>query len=380
MIEFTCFNCGKKLRVRDEAAGKRGHCPQCETVIQVPQAPSRRTEATPISAARSSDTHRMTERTPVEYMPAPAGPALEAGHVPQALSVNVHLPRRTSSLGVVSLILGGLAFILCWIPLVGIATIPLSVIGFLLAAAGAIVSLRRGSTGIGYPVGGAAVCGLALAIGVSQVIVVGAAADAASEAMGELSSTSNVRSPNTAAPALAGNGRSASPRATASPAASGDVEPEWPSAKRPVRFGDIQVALPVVNVAKVVVGSPIDRKRSLSRDDHLIVFVQIENLSKTKKIHYESWQGGSISLVRDYATLEDNYGNTYKRIDFGFDADVAGHVERDSIYPGKTLGDVLVFEQPVDTVKYLNLELPARNVGGDGMIRVRIPADMIQRR
>ena len=38
MIEFTCTQCGKQLRVKDEAAGKNGKCPQCGTVLHVPNA------------------------------------------------------------------------------------------------------------------------------------------------------------------------------------------------------------------------------------------------------------------------------------------------------------------------------------------------------
>jgi len=36
-IEFTCSKCGKKLRAKDELAGKRGKCPKCQTPFTVPQ-------------------------------------------------------------------------------------------------------------------------------------------------------------------------------------------------------------------------------------------------------------------------------------------------------------------------------------------------------
>ena len=36
MIGFKCSGCGKNLRVRDGAAGKRGKCPQCGTIVIVP--------------------------------------------------------------------------------------------------------------------------------------------------------------------------------------------------------------------------------------------------------------------------------------------------------------------------------------------------------
>jgi len=37
MIEVTCENCGKHLRVKDEFAGKKGKCPGCQTLLTVPE-------------------------------------------------------------------------------------------------------------------------------------------------------------------------------------------------------------------------------------------------------------------------------------------------------------------------------------------------------
>lgn len=37
MIKFSCNNCGHKLGVRDEMAGKRGKCPECSGIIVVPE-------------------------------------------------------------------------------------------------------------------------------------------------------------------------------------------------------------------------------------------------------------------------------------------------------------------------------------------------------
>jgi|GEM_PF-3045094 len=37
MIEFNCSECGKKLKVTGDAAGKRGKCPQCGALLRVPE-------------------------------------------------------------------------------------------------------------------------------------------------------------------------------------------------------------------------------------------------------------------------------------------------------------------------------------------------------
>ena len=37
-IPVQCQNCGKSMKVKDDMAGKRGKCPQCGSVIEVPMA------------------------------------------------------------------------------------------------------------------------------------------------------------------------------------------------------------------------------------------------------------------------------------------------------------------------------------------------------
>lgn len=78
-------------------------------------------------------------------------------HAPQppTPTVNVNLPRRGSSLGIASLILGVVAFAICWIPLLGMLGIPLSGLGLLLGIVGTIVAVVRRGSGIGFPIAGA---------------------------------------------------------------------------------------------------------------------------------------------------------------------------------------------------------------------------------
>ena len=111
----------------------------------------------------------------------------------------------------------------------------------------------------------------------------------------------------------------------------------------------------------------------------LSVTVEITNLSQTKKLEYRTWAGADVAFDRDYGSLVDNFANSYKRMSFGMHEPVARN-ERASIYPAKSLTDVLVFEPPVSQVQYLRLELPGDNFGGSGMIRIQIPAAMLSRR
>jgi hypothetical protein len=40
--------------------------------------------------------------------------------------------------------------------------------------------------------------------------------------------------------------------------------------------------------------------------------------------------------------------------------------DNESIYPGKSVDDVLVFEEPVDGTTKITLELPRKNIGVEG--------------
>ena len=46
MIAFACPECGKRLEIRDEHAGKKAKCPGCGAVLTVPRKSSRRVEQT----------------------------------------------------------------------------------------------------------------------------------------------------------------------------------------------------------------------------------------------------------------------------------------------------------------------------------------------
>ena len=75
-IEFICPTCGKTLKLRDEAAGKRGRCPFCKGVVTVPSADSEEDELVEIIPP----TAPKTEQRP----PAPPPPA-EARTTPPPL-------------------------------------------------------------------------------------------------------------------------------------------------------------------------------------------------------------------------------------------------------------------------------------------------------
>jgi hypothetical protein len=147
---------------------------------------------------------------------------------------------------------------------------------------------------------------------------------------------------------------------------------EWTPHNKPIRSGDVQVQITGVSVGKVPLKDVL--REGQSKDALLMVKLELLNQSATRKLEYRGWAGRDFALGRDYATVKDNFGNGYKRISFGFSSQPVGAVERtESIYPNKSVTDVLVFEPPLDTATHLDLELPAKNFGGEGMLRFRVP-------
>jgi DNA-directed RNA polymerase subunit RPC12/RpoP len=80
MIEFKCSECGKQLRVNDDAAGKKGKCPQCGAMIVVPgeemvtieaAQPLRATPPPPPSAG--AEERANTTAPEIEQKPGPRG-------------------------------------------------------------------------------------------------------------------------------------------------------------------------------------------------------------------------------------------------------------------------------------------------------------------
>lgn len=302
--------------------------------------------------------------------PVPPAPALEPGHAVGAPSVNVHLPRRTSSLGVASLILGIVAFLFCWIPLLGIISTPLSALGLVLGIIGFLVAVFRRGAGIGYPIAGSLVSGFALFIAISMTVATGEAIDSlAKTSQEDIATNQQVVEPADSVDTERTKGRGPKKRKPAI---------TWTSALRPVAQGDVQIRVTAARVGKVTLQDRILDRTFETDEPYLTVVVRVSNESRTSKLDFATWMGMDFSFERDYASLKDNYGNIYKRVTFGATTHPVGHVERASLYPHKSLEDVLVFEPPLRNIEYLRLELPAGNFGGKGMIRLQIPAEMIQ--
>jgi len=232
-------------------------------------------------------------------------------------------------LGIAALVLGIVAVLSICVPP---ATLGFGLLGMLLGGIGAAAGWRH--RGAGMAIAGMIVCLVPLAL--YSVVVIGGVA-------------------------LLGMGAAVAAKGPA-PAVSGPVAPPVVPASQPVRRGDIQVELKWLKVDSVLV-EDLGGEKHLSKP-YFAIMVHVRNLSSTQKADYRSWAGRNFSMD-GLATLADDKGNTYKRIDFGFDHPV-GSVESGSIYPGAEISDIIVFERPVDAAGTLRLELPVVNFGASG--------------
>jgi hypothetical protein len=155
---------------------------------------------------------------------------------------------------------------------------------------------------------------------------------------------------------------------TTPPPSASHSEEQWNDASKPVQQGKVQIEVTQAFVGKVPLKSLGDEGGE-SKDPLCQISLRITNRASASKIDYRGWQGNSLL---SHARLTDEVGNRYRGISFGFGTKVVGQVESESIYPGKSIEDKLVFEVPVDSAKYLRLELPASNLGEKGTVRFQI--------
>lgn len=314
---------------------------------------------------------------PLEFVPnAPRPASPRPPELPQ-LSPAPAATGGSNSLGIASLVLGALAFSICWVPFLGLFGTPLSGLGAILGVVGLVAAVRRSGRGIGFPIAGTAISAFAL-IG---SIVISAVFGRALRDTGQAISDAREKAQATNQIVVDAKPVVDQPNPTDLPAlaeAKSGPEQKWDSANEVVQQGDIRVRVTKVSVQKI----PLTNlgRSTQSTDDLLSVQLQVVNTSPTKKVNYLTWRGKQFSLERDSATLTDNFDNALKRINFGFGTEIEGAVElSESIYPGQAVEDTLVFETPIDATEYLRLELPAKNFGGTGNIRLQIPKNMIER-
>lgn len=136
-------------------------CPACKASIAAPATLIGKTATCPKCSARFKivakfETLAAAEAPPLEIRD-PDSPAL------QAASENA-APPKSRWIGVDALILGILAVLTAWIPLVGVVGVVLAVVALVIAGVGIMQTMALPSRGIGFSIAGATLAAVAIAI------------------------------------------------------------------------------------------------------------------------------------------------------------------------------------------------------------------------
>jgi hypothetical protein len=341
MIRFQCANCGKEFSVPDGVAGRFGKCNQCGQRNQVPSGAAG--AATTVASPSARAIQILAQAPP----PAPI----------QTVVVVERFRYGGNSLAIASIILGVLAFLSGFVPLFGLSSIPVAALGGLLGVLGLVMAVFRKGGGAGFSIAGMLLSLLVILITYSMTTATAGAV---------------------AYPGTAFDGAVAEPQAAiASPiqAPNSSSGPQWTSARDAVQHQDVRVKVTSIKVDFASIKSIGDTAPSDAK--LLLIGLHVENLSDVRRLDFRGFAGQLDFSADTTPHLTDNFGNKYKRISSGIDAQIVGQVQNESVYPGKSIDDLLVFEVPVDKVEFLHLKLSAGAFGANGTLQLEIPRDMI---
>ena len=142
-----------------------------------------------------------------------------------------------------------------------------------------------------------------------------------------------------------------------------------------IRKGDVQISVIKLFARNRPVYGAGPEGFVVTKPAGLTMTVNVKNLSSTKKIDFTTWRLKASNVSKDYASLSDSSGNSYKQIVLGSVLQDTG--DEASIYPGESFDDLIMFQVPVDNIQWLHIELPAANFGGWGTLRFEIPPNKI---
>ncbi|MDP1561411.1 MAG: hypothetical protein Q8M16_08450 [Pirellulaceae bacterium] len=350
------------------------------------QPPKTEVVSAPVQAATAA---KIIDAPVIQSRPVPSTTAapiyVQASH--PTVNVQVNNSTASNSLGISSVILGIISFFVCWIPIVGFA---LSGLGLTLGFIGILLAIFRKGSGVGYSITGTALNGISVVIGVIYVTIIGAMISGINE-VAKKTQEAHERQSRQAQPILPSDSEPNVPvESTPNPqeptpnvpkaepekdVPSSTTEDVWNPADSPLRLGDV-----TVSITEVVFGQvPL---KTIGRDGQseeklLMIRLSIKNETESKKINYRGWMTTFSNLSGVTCSLEDDAGNRYKQINFGINR-VIGSVESDSIYPGESLSDAIVFERPIGTAKRLLLKFSGKGMEQEGEFRLAIPKEMIR--
>lgn len=396
-ITVVCPACGGKLHAPSQLLGRMAKCPQCGQTVKVvasPDSPAEPPRSAPPRKPKSSPA--AVNRGAADIIIKRSEDSADGIRESEAPSAGSRLPY---GLGIPSLALGIVALLFVWLPLVGLLSLPLSVLGLLLGIAGLVSAILHRGRGVGFPIAGSMVSLVALAFGVVWLGLLGT--------FFRGGDTSANRSAAKDVSAVPGVGANPEQDNSTSVKSATEKEVTWTDAsKGPIRHGDVRLQLEAVVVRNVRIKSVLDGE-TVSPSKNLTIKVMVDNLNSTRKLDFWGWSGSMVNEaglkeLKDLlggtpstkgsateasttpegrtASLTDNFENSYQLLSLNLGEEIPGQInKRTPVYPGQRVEDLLVFEPPIDKVQFLRLKLPATAFGGTGSIRLQIPKKMIYR-
>ena len=151
-------------------------------------------------------------------------------------------------------------------------------------------------------------------------------------------------------------------------------EKPWEQVGNSVTQGNLHVTLSYARVGPIY----MTKFGKLQGYHAMTVKMVIKNTSKTKREIFGGWFGegkaadefGNISEGWSFDRFEKFSDVPYNDKDVDQSAIALG---RCNIDPGKTVSSFLFFEAPVDKAKEARITLPAKEIGGTGDVRFRLP-------
>lgn len=326
---------------------------------------------------------------PVAHAPAAAAatPHVSAS-APTPARRSTQPPTRRVNFGLVSLALAAAALMFCWIPTVGLISLPLCIIGLVAGSAGMLAAaVSRGGSRL-YPAqrraerfiaptGGLALSGLALATTV--MIAAGPTSDAKEPSApirmttggGESAEPPRQGRDKPLTIVVSGTDKDTPRQFGAEPARASAPTTPVEVDRTPQPLGPAEVSIESCTFGEVPLVGEQGRSAGITREAMLVVRVWVKNTSSAA-FTYQTMAGDDAGLL-DAAVLRDDRGVVLRRARFGFAIVPAGRIASERVEPGRGLIDVLVFERPAAAPSGLSLTIPGRCVGTAGEVTLPVP-------
>ncbi|MEZ6047560.1 MAG: hypothetical protein R3C11_18660 [Planctomycetaceae bacterium] len=382
MIKFSCPECGHTMKVPSESAGKRGKCKECRSVIQVPR--QKRKPADDFDEFGGFDE------------PPRRRPASSPGKGKQRPSRKVE--PVTNVVGIVGLVLGIMALLASWIPIVNLFTsAPLGIIGGILAVVGFFMANSNKGMGIGFPVAAAATNGIALVVTVVVTLFLASAVvdglpqikqDLADmEAAGEfdedeiemedveeeaVAEVSNDPSPTESEQ----ENQEAAPEEAAPSNASTELNVPWEKAYDTYDGEIVKIRIVSAKIEKIE--QKIAKETTFTEEPMLSIQVEVTNKKQMGRLQMSGWGSG----FGRSAQLQDETGKEYEVGKFEHplhNVIILGRMEESRMKPNSSAQDRLIFDAPDETAKQLRLSLSAGKFGEEGEVHLVFDPSIIER-